>query len=232
MGINRSDTVFPEKGKVAAIMKQYNLIDIYKEQGWNGLTPEAQNAINKLKTINTDWNDILFRDAFTQEYNFSISGGSEKVTYYNSLGYVKENGNVPGVSMSRFNLTSKTSYQINKILKIGMSIFANRRKNNTFMTDTYGLINPIYYSRIANPYFAPFDEQGNYLYDYDVVRSMKQMKSKALIYSKNEQIPIKNLSPQPSILSLMFSYALTISGKFIHRLVCNGINCRKKNMPG
>jgi hypothetical protein len=38
-------------------MKQYNLIDIYKEQGWNGLTPEAQNAINKLKTINTDWND-------------------------------------------------------------------------------------------------------------------------------------------------------------------------------
>ena len=56
------------------------------------LTPEAQNAINKLKTINTDWNDILFRDAFTQEYNFSISGGSEKVTYYNSLGYVKENG--------------------------------------------------------------------------------------------------------------------------------------------
>ena len=170
-GLTDPIPVFPEKGKVAAIMKQYNLIDIYKEQGWNGLTPEAQNAINKLKTINTDWNDILFRDAFTQEYNFSISGGSEKVTYYNSLGYVKENGNVPGVSMSRFNLTSKTSYQINKILKIGMSIFANRRKNNTFMTDTYGLINPIYYSRIANPYFAPFDEQGNYLYDYDVVRS-------------------------------------------------------------
>ena len=72
-GLTDPIPVFPEKGKVAAIMKQYNLIDIYKEQGWNGLTPEAQNAINKLKTINTDWNDILFRDAFTQEYNFSIS---------------------------------------------------------------------------------------------------------------------------------------------------------------
>ena len=44
------------------------------------------------------------------------------------------------------------------------------------------------------------------------------MKSKALIYSKNEQTPIKNLSPQPSILSLMFSYVLTISGKFIHKI--------------
>ena len=161
--------VYSEKGGVAAILKQYNLMDIYREKGWEGLTSEAQNAINRLKSINTDWNDILFRDAITQEYNISISGGSEKVTYYNSLGYTLENGNIPGVSLSRFNLTSKTSYQINKLLKVGVSIFANRRKNTTFLTDTYGLTNPVYYSRIANPYFEPFDNNNNYLYDYDVV---------------------------------------------------------------
>ena len=34
------------------------------------------------------------------------------------------------------------------------------------------------------------------------------------------------------LVARLFSYVLTISGKFIHRLVCNGINCRKKNMPG
>lgn len=161
--------VYPEKGGVAAILKKHELLDIYRENGWEGLTPEAQNAINQLKSINTDWNDILFRDAFTQEYNVSISGGSEKVTYYNSLGYTKEDGNVPGVSLSRFNLTSKTSYQVNKLLKVGVSIFANRRKNKSFMTDNYGLTNPVYYSRIANPYFNPFDNDHNYLYDYDVV---------------------------------------------------------------
>ena len=85
------------KGGVASVLKQYDLFKVYQQQGWNGLPIEAQNAINQLKNINTDWNDILFRDAFTQEYNFSISGGSEKVTYYNSLGYSKEDGNVPGV---------------------------------------------------------------------------------------------------------------------------------------
>lgn len=161
--------VFPEKGRIAAILKTYDLVDKYKELGWDGLTTEAQNAINQLRSINTDWNDILFRDAFTQEYNLSISGGSEKVTYYNSLGYTLDNGNIPGVSMSRFNLTSKTSYQINKLLKIGISIFANRRKSQTFLTDKYGLTNPVFYSRIANPYFNPFDSNGNYTYDYDVV---------------------------------------------------------------
>ena len=127
--------VYYEKGGVASILKKYNLMDAYRANGWDGLTPEAQSAINQLKNINTDWNDILFRDAFTQEYNFSISGGSENVTYYNSLGYSKEDGNVPGVSMKRFNLTSKTSYQINRMLKIGMSLFANRRKNTDFVAD-------------------------------------------------------------------------------------------------
>ena len=160
--------VYYEKGGVASILKKYNLMDAYRANGWDGLTPEAQSAINQLKNINTDWNDILFRDAFTQEYNFSISGGSENVTYYNSLGYSKEDGNVPGVSMKRFNLTSKTSYQINRMLKIGMSLFANRRKNTDFVADKYGYANPIYYSRTANPYFNPYDSNGNYAYDYDI----------------------------------------------------------------
>ena len=64
--------VYYEKGGVASILKKYNLMDAYRANGWDGLTPEAQSAINQLKNINTDWNDILFRDAFTQEYNFSI----------------------------------------------------------------------------------------------------------------------------------------------------------------
>lgn len=156
------------KGGVASVLKQYDLFKVYQQQGWNGLPIEAQNAINQLKNTNADWNDILFRDAFTQEYNFSISGGSENVTYYNSLGYSKEDGNVPGVSMSRFNLTSKTSYQMNRLLKIGFSLFANRRKNTNFVTDSHGYSNPIYYARTANPYQESYDAAGNYIYDYNI----------------------------------------------------------------
>lgn len=168
--------VYPEKGGVAQILKKHNLLDTYREKGCDGLSPAAQAEINRLRGIHTDWNDILFQDALTQEYNLSLSGGGEKVTYYNSLGFTRENSNVPGVSMSRFNLTSKTSYQLNKLLKVGLSVFANRRKNTSFMTDTYGLTNPVYYSRIANPYFEPFDAAGGYLYDYDVTGSETDLK--------------------------------------------------------
>ena len=63
--------------------------------------------------------------------------------------------------------------------------FANRRKNTTFLTDTYGLTNPVYYSRIANPYFEPFDNNNNYLYDYDVVTGSIPDLYKDIIFWKN-----------------------------------------------
>lgn len=168
-------------------------MDAYRANGWDGLTPEAQSAINQLKNINTDWNDILFRDAFTQEYNFSISGGSENVTYYNSLGYSKEDGNVPGVSMKRFNLTSKTSYQINRMLKIGMSLFANRRKNTDFVADKYGYANPIYYSRTANPYFNPYDSMVTMRMIMIFQIKIFLTRYEASIFLKKEPIQIKKL---------------------------------------
>ena len=48
----------------------------------DALSSDTQAAINRLKSVNTNWGDILFRDAFSQEYNLSLSGGTERVTYY------------------------------------------------------------------------------------------------------------------------------------------------------
>lgn len=43
----------------------------------------------------------------------------------------------------------KTSYKVNSILKVGASMFANRRKNSSYLPDSDGLTNPIFYSRLA-----------------------------------------------------------------------------------
>lgn len=159
------------KGGVMNILSRHDELDAFRRGGWDALSAGAQADLNRLKSINTDWGDILFRDAFNQEYNLSLSGGTEKVTYYTSFGYFKENGNVKGVGMDRFNVVGKTSYKVNRMLKLGVSLFANRRKNTNYLTDKYGMSNPIYYSRKANPYFQPFDEDGNYNYDYDIQRN-------------------------------------------------------------
>ena len=165
----KSDYTYRQnKGDVARILASLGETAAYKSGGWTSLSANARQLINNLRGINTDWNDILFRDVFNQEYNISLSGGGEKANYYSSAGYYDETGTVKGVGNNRFNLTLKTYYRINKRLKVGASIFANQRKQKSYLTDTNGFTNPVYYSRLANPYTRPFNDNGEYLYDTNI----------------------------------------------------------------
>lgn len=47
---------------------------------------EFNQQVKKLKEMNTDWYDLLFHTSFTQSYNLSVSGGSDRVNYYISPG--------------------------------------------------------------------------------------------------------------------------------------------------
>ncbi len=156
------------KGGVANILDKLNEFNAYRAGGWNALSTTAQQQINDLRSINTNWNDILFRNVFNQEYNASVSGGSDRASYYASAGYYDEQGVVKGVENNRYNFTLKGTFKINKKLTLGASIFANQRKQASFLTDTGGFTNPVYYSREANPYFQPFKADGSYNYDTNV----------------------------------------------------------------
>ena len=103
------------KGGVANILDELGEFNTYQTSGWDALSATAQQRINNLRTINTDWNDILFRNVLNQEYNASISGGSDRSHYYASAGYYKEQGTVKGVENNRYNVTLKTDFNINKI---------------------------------------------------------------------------------------------------------------------
>lgn len=201
LGLLQSDYTYREnKGDVARIIAGYGLTDAYKAGGWNALSPEAQADINALRAVNTDWNDILFRGVFNQEYNVSLSGGSEKATYYSALGYYVEQGNVESVKNDRFNLTLKTDYRINSKLKVGASVFANRRKQRSYLTYGDGFTNPVYYSRIANPYLRPFDDEGNYIYDVNVQHSKGDIASDFNIFE--ERANTSNINTTTSLMSI------------------------------
>lgn len=165
----RSDYDYrPHKGGVANILDELGEFSAYQAGGWEALSPEAQQRITRLRGINTDWNDILFRDVFNQEYNISFSGGSDRAHYYASAGYYTEQGTVKGVENNRYNMTLKADFKLNNMLTVGASVFANQRKQESYMTDSGGFTNPVFYSRMANPYFEPYDAAGNYIYDKNV----------------------------------------------------------------
>lgn len=208
----QSNYTFREnKGDVARIISQYGLTDTYKNGGWNALSPEAQSDINHLRSINTDWNDILFRNVFNQEYNLSLSGGSDKANYYTAVGYYVEQGNVESVKNDRFNVTLKTNYRVNSKLKLGASVFANRRKQRSYLTNYDGFTNPVYYSRLANPYMRPYDDAGNYIYDVNIQHSKGDIAPDFNIFEERHNT--SNINTTLSLMSI-FDAELKLNDKF------------------
>ncbi|ULT28862.1 TonB-dependent receptor plug domain-containing protein [Sphingobacterium sp. E70] len=53
---------------------------------------EAQQQINQLSMINTDWINVLYNPAYQQSHNIAMSGGSTKLQYNVSLNYQDANG--------------------------------------------------------------------------------------------------------------------------------------------
>jgi len=71
--------------------------------------------------VGTDWQDQIFKKAFISSNDISASGGSEKISYFLSTGYLTQDGIVGGGDKSNFkraNFTANLSFDIAKNLKL------------------------------------------------------------------------------------------------------------------
>jgi len=157
------------RGEVARILDAYGEYDNFQNNGFSSINPLAQNAINNLRNQDVNWGNKLYQAAINQQYGLTLSGGSEKSRYYFSLGYFDEEGTTKGTGLNRYNLTFKNDYDVNDKLNVGVSVFASRNKNTSYITGADAYTNPAYYSRRVNPYFTPYNADGSYNYDPDLI---------------------------------------------------------------
>ena len=69
-----------------------------------------------------DWYDEIFGSSFRQEYNASVSGKSDKISYYASAGYLNDTGLIQNSAFKRYTGRGKVDYQAKKWLKIGTNL--------------------------------------------------------------------------------------------------------------
>lgn len=156
------------QGEIARILNRNNELDAYRAGGFNSLSPESQNAINRLRLVDTDWGKELYRPTFNQQYGLSLSGGGETSDYYFSLGYYNEEGTTIGTGFERYNITLKNNFQLNDKVTAGVALFGTQSKKTSFISDANASVNPANYSRNANPYLKPYNEDGSFQYDPDI----------------------------------------------------------------
>ncbi len=67
-----------DRGDVARILNSYNAYDNFQNNGFSAISGEAQNAINRLRNINTNWGNELYQMAVNQQYEPEHFWGERK----------------------------------------------------------------------------------------------------------------------------------------------------------
>lgn len=123
-----------------------------------------------------DWEEVGLQNGFRQEYNASVSGASDRINYYTSLGYLDQDGIQEGSSEKRLTARVKLDYQAKKWLKIGANFNYTKYDYSQTSEGTIGTgtiwstiktqapIYPVYY-RDADKNIL-IDQWGEKMYDF------------------------------------------------------------------
>lgn len=87
---------------------------------YNKLTSEQ---LQKYLTspLNTKWYDAMFKNGYENKINITARGGSEKLSYYGSLGYVNQSGITEGSYFERFSGRISVDNQATRFLKLSFT---------------------------------------------------------------------------------------------------------------
>jgi TonB-linked SusC/RagA family outer membrane protein len=125
----------------------------------------------------TDWYDAMIRDkASYQDYSAEIRGGSDKISYFFSGNYLKQQGSIIESDFDRFSGRLNLDAKVNKWFNAGMTSSYSRSKQNfpnqsgTSYTSTMQWVNSLssifpIYQRDENGAIVS-DAKGQPLYDY------------------------------------------------------------------
>ncbi len=112
---------------------------------------------------NTDWYSEIYKDNnFSQEHNLSLNGGTEKLAYYASLGYLDQSGLLRqgDDGLKRYNVTAKINAKMTSWLDFNYSLRFARVDNWRPTKFNDGLYEKI--GRQTWPNLPVYDENGYY----------------------------------------------------------------------
>lgn len=85
-----------------------------------------RNATDRNLYPNTDWLDLLFNPAPTQNHNLSFSGGNNGTTFNVSLGHVNQEGIMKGFDYKKYNIRVNLGSRVNDHIKFGGNLYAKK----------------------------------------------------------------------------------------------------------
>lgn len=98
-------------------------------KGWQEIV-DPLNANNTIMYKSTNWNDVLFKNAITQNHTLGFSGGSDKGVFDLSLGYLKGDGITIFTGYQRFTSKLNASLQVADNFTLNGRVLYSKSSNN------------------------------------------------------------------------------------------------------
>ena len=121
---------------------------------------EFTKQVQYLECLNTDWFDLLTEDAFSHQHTVSISGGTETVRYYSSVGYAKDNDVIKGNNNERYTVALNLNADLSPRISTSLGINGNVTSREYSQDE----IAPLDYAYNTSRTIPAFDENGDYYY--------------------------------------------------------------------
>ena len=108
----------------------------------------------------TNWQDAVFQTALMHQHQVSAQGGTDKVRYYVSGSYMKQEGTIIGSEFNRLSARANVDADLKSWLKMGINVAFSDSNDDLKLADgEEGIIN---YSLTTTPNLPIYDMDGNY----------------------------------------------------------------------
>lgn len=124
----------------------------------DGLSPVWAESGRVLGT-GTDWQDVIFRDAAFQKYDFTVSSGNKNTTYLLGIGYFGQDGIVEYSDFKRYNLRFNINSNVSDKLTVGSNLNLSRINENLIDTEINGVVRAAIFQP---PTISVYNEDGTY----------------------------------------------------------------------
>ena len=121
--------------------------------------------LEAMKSLNTDLLDKYWEASFQQKHSITISGATDRVSYFGGGSYFKQDGNLGKLDYDRWNFRAGLDVKINDWLSANLTVSGDYGKKNTPLVKVGGSGNEKDYNLLlTHPGYMP-----EYIGDYPMV---------------------------------------------------------------
>ncbi|MCW3110926.1 MAG: TonB-dependent receptor [Segetibacter sp.] len=108
-----------------------------------------QNNLDEADNVNTDWQDLIFRNGLVTDHSLSLVGGGQQGSYNFGMGYYQNQAVIPSQQYKRYSMKAALDQQVGKYFRFGVT---SNNNYNVSQGNQIGLYANLSATPIANPY--------------------------------------------------------------------------------